>query len=200
MRSWGLKVFLQKKVTASLGAVAHPATAPEPPRNRHRTAVSRARSDLVQVGCVASYCAAMPRPRRYPRVCAEDRRRIIDAYKDGRDYAIVAQELGVRRTTAWSIVAKWQRTGEVTVRPRGGNRPEKIDNETRDLLLMVVEPDPTITLQRLNNLLRETWPDKPQVSNPTISRALHNCLISVKQTRNIQANRNSPGTKEKRHE
>ena len=75
----------------------------------------------------------------------------------------------------------------------------KVD-EMRDLLLMVIESDPTITLQRLNDLLRETWPDKPRVSNATISRALHNCLISVKQTRNIQANRNNVVTKEKRHE
>ena len=139
-------------------------------------------------------------PRRYKPVCAEDRRRIIDAYQDGRDYVAVAQELGVRRTTAWSVVAKWQRTGEATASPRGGNRPFKVDDEMRDLLLMVVDSDPTTTLQRLNDLLRETWPDKPRVSNATISRALHNCLVSIKQTRNIQADRNSPGTKDKRHE
>ena len=141
----------------------------------------------------------MPR-RRYKPVSAEDRRRIIDAYNAGRDYAAVAQELGVPRTTAWSVVAKWKRSGEVTASARGGNRPHKVDDETRDLLLMVIDSDPTITLQRLNNLLRETWPEKPRVSNSTISRALHNCLVSVKQTRNIPVNRNSPATKENRHE
>ena len=86
-------------------------------------------------------------PRRYQTVCAEDRRRIIDAYIDGRDYVAVAHGPGVRRTTAWSVIAKWQRTGEATARPRGGNRPFKVD-ESRDLLLMLVEADPTITLQR----------------------------------------------------
>ena len=139
-------------------------------------------------------------PHRYQLVRPEDHRRIIDAYQDGRDYVAVAQELGVRRTTAWSVVVKWQRTGEATARPRGGNRLPKVDNEMRDLLVMIIKSDPTITLQRLNNLLRETWPDKPRVSNTTISRALHNCLISIKQTRNIQADRNRPVTKDKRHE
>ena len=84
-------------------------------------------------------------PRRYQKVSPEDRSRIIDAYKDGRDYVAIAQQWRVQRTTAWSAVAKWQRTGEATARSRGGNRPRKVDNEMWDLFLMAMESDPTIT-------------------------------------------------------
>ena len=80
-------------------------------------------------------------PHRYQLVCPEDHRRIIDAYQDGRDYVAVAQELGVGRTTAWSVVVKWQRTGEATARPRGGNRLPKVDNEMRDLLVILASLD-----------------------------------------------------------
>ena len=89
-------------------------------------------------------CHSVSIPRRKKTVSSEDRRRIIDAYKDGKDYVAVANELGVRRITAWSVVAKWRRTGEVTARLRGGNRPFKLDDEMRDLVLMIIESDPTI--------------------------------------------------------
>ena len=56
----------------------------------------------------------------------------------------MANELGVCRTTAWSVVAiKWRRTGEVTARPRYGNRLFKLDDEMRDLLVMGIESNPT---------------------------------------------------------
>ena len=74
--------------------------------------------------------------------------------------------------------------GEATARPRGGKLPPHV--EMRDLLLMIVESDPTITVQCLNNLLRGTWPDRARVSNAIISRAQHNCLIAIKQMRNIR--------------
>lgn len=139
-------------------------------------------------------------PRRHHAVRAEDRQRIIDAYREGTDYVAVAQQLGVRRTTAWSVVAKWIRTGETTARRRGGNRPRKVDDEMVDFFVMMIESDPTITLKRLNDAVREIWPNKPHVSTATISRALHGSLITVKQIRNIPADRNTPATKEKRHE
>ncbi|KAF0287323.1 hypothetical protein FJT64_014245 [Amphibalanus amphitrite] len=50
----------------------------------------------------------------------------------------------------------------------------------------------------MNDMVRETWPEKPRVSTATISRALHGSLITVKQTRNIPVNRNSATTKQHR--
>ena len=136
-----------------------------------------------------SFCVKMP--RRHRTISAEDRQRIIQAYRDGNDYVSVARQLSVKRTTAWSIVAKWLRTGETEARRRGGNRPKKVDDEMLDFFLMLIDDDPTITLKRMNEAVRAAWPDKPRVSTASISRALHGSLITVKQTRNISANRNT---------
>ena len=133
-------------------------------------------------------------------VALQDRQRIIDAYRQGEDYVAVAHHLGVRRTTAWSVVAKWLRTEEVNARPRGGCRARKVDEEMLDFFIMMIEADPTITLKRLNDSVREVWPDKPRVSVSTINRALHGSLISVKQTRNIPVDRNTPTTKQQRRQ
>lgn len=130
----------------------------------------------------------------------EDRRRIIEAYQDGTDYTAVARQLNVPRTTAWSVVARWLRTGETTAGRRGGDRPRKVDDEMLDFYRLLIEDDPVITLKRMNQIVRSTWPHKPVVSVATISRALHGSLITVKQTRNIPVDRNSIRTKEKRHE
>ena len=137
-------------------------------------------------------------PRRHHTVCAADRERIIRAYQDGGDYVAVARQLSIRRTTAWSIVAKWIRTGETSASQRGGDRPRKVDDEMMDFYLMLIEDDPTVTLKKMNEAVRAAWPEKPHVSTATISRALHGSLVSIKQTRNIPATRNSPQTKERR--
>ena len=149
-----------------------------------------------QVNAVTSFCAKMP--RQYRAVCADDRERIIRAYRDGNDYVTVARQLGVKRTTAWSVVAKWVRTGDSAASPRGGNQPRKIDNDMIDFYLMLIDDDPTITLKRINEIVRASWPHKPRVSTSTISRALHGSLITTKQIRNIPADRNKPSTKESR--
>ena len=80
--------------------------------------------------------------RWYRPVCTENRCRIIEAFKNGTDYVAVARELGFRHTTAWSVFAKWQRTGETAARPIGGSRHFKVDDAMRDMLLMIIESDP----------------------------------------------------------
>ena len=57
-------------------------------------------------------------------------------------YVAVTRELGVRHTTACSVFAKWQKTGETATRPRGGSRHFKVDDAMRDMLLMIIESDP----------------------------------------------------------
>ncbi|KAF0311303.1 Gamma-aminobutyric acid receptor subunit beta-like [Amphibalanus amphitrite] len=50
--------------------------------------------------------------------------------------------LSAKRTTGWSIVAKWTRTGEFAARRRGGNRPRKLDDDMTDFYLMLIDDDP----------------------------------------------------------
>ena len=87
-----------------------------------------------QVNNFMFFYVKLPR-RRYSTVCTEDRERIVQAYRDGSDYVAVARRLCVRRTTAWSIVARWQNTGETATQRRRGNSPRKIDNEMLDFCL-----------------------------------------------------------------
>lgn len=133
-----------------------------------------------------------------PRVPAADRQRIVDTYNAGEDFIEAARILGVKRTTAYSIIYRYQRDGAAAAEQPSGGRPSKLDNESRDLLLMIVEDIPAITLRNLNRRFREIWPHKPVVSDSTIARCLDGLLISLKSCNDVPAARNSPATKEAR--
>ena len=136
----------------------------------------------------------MPPQRRYRRVSAADRERIITDFRDDRDYLACAERLGIPRSTAYSIVRRFQDTGNIGegIPPSAGGRPSKMDDEMRDFLVMLIEDLPTITLKEMNTLMRNTWPQKPHVTKSTIARALSGMLISVKLCNDVPANRNRP--------
>lgn len=133
--------------------------------------------------------------QRYRRPSFEEKQALIRAHEDGEDYYRVAEQLRIRRGTAWSIIARYMRTGTVASLPRGGPRSAKLDNESIDLLVMCIEENPQLTLGQMKAILRDTWPEKQQVSTSTISRALHGALISVKKVIPQPAERNSAEVK-----
>ena len=99
----------------------------------------------------------MPRVRgRYNQPSEAQRRAIINAHVAGEDYFEVAERLQVKRGTAWSIIALYLRTGEVSTRPRGGRTVNKLDNESIDLLVLCLEDNPQLTLKQLSRILQET--------------------------------------------
>ena len=142
----------------------------------------------------------MPGQRRgkYRQPSDEERRAIIDAHVAGDDYVAVAARLRIKRGTAWSIVARYLRTGEVVCEQRGGAQHHRLDDESKDLLVMCLEDSPQLTLRQLALILQQTWPDKPTVSTTTISRALHGECISMKKVVPQPAERNSERVKEER--
>ena len=146
--------------------------------------------------------AAMPRGRgqraKYRQPSEDERRAIIRAHLKGEDYVEVAGQLNIKRGTAWSIIAKYLRSSEATAKPRGGQVTEKLDQESRDLLVICIEENPQLTLKQLKVILEETWPHKPHVSTTTITRALHGCCITVKKVVPQPAERNSERIKEDR--
>ena len=77
-----------------------------------------------------SFCVKMP--RRHCSVSAQDRQRIIQAYRDGSDSTAEARRPSVKRTAAWSIVAKRIQTGEAEAGRKDGNRPRLVDDEILD--------------------------------------------------------------------
>ena len=52
----------------------------------------------------------------------------------GNDYIEVAARLQIKPGTAWSIFARYQRTGEVACKPRGGAQHHRLDDKSKDLL------------------------------------------------------------------
>lgn len=135
-------------------------------------------------------------PRR-TMVTDSDRKRLIDKFNENEDFLTTAQELGIKRTTAYSIISKYVKTGEIYSR-HGGGRYNKVDNEMIDFLLMLIEATPTITLRELNENLRTIFTNKPRCCDSTIARALEGELITLKKVHDVPAQRNSDETKEAR--
>ena len=79
-------------------------------------------------------------------------------------------------------------------------RHRKLDDESLDFLVMMIEAVPTITLKELNDTLQTTWPGKQPVSDSTVARALDGALITLKKCENIPQSRNSPAVKDARVE
>ena len=128
----------------------------------------------------------MPRTR----IALGDRQRIVDSFTNGEDFVALANHLGIRRTTAYSIVRCFQTTGRIETIQRGG-RSSLIDNETVDFIIMLIEDNPLYTLRSLVSEVREVFPTKPFFSVTTLSRALEVELISLKLVHDIPAERNS---------
>ncbi|KAG7162712.1 putative DDE superfamily endonuclease domain-containing protein 49 [Homarus americanus] len=121
-------------------------------------------------------------PRRHRITSATDRERIIEAYRAEQDFLVVAAALGVQRTTAYSIVRVYQRENRVEAAHAGG-RHKIIDNETLDLIVMLLEANPMMTLREIKEEVMDIFPTKPHFSEVTLSHYLEGELISLKMSR-----------------
>ena len=81
------------------------------------------------------------------RIPLEQRQRIVRAFEDdGEDYLFVADTLGVNRSTARSIVARYIREGRIEERPRGGRNKVRVDEEMRNCLSEIVDENSVCSL------------------------------------------------------
>ena len=100
-------------------------------------------------------------PVRYRRTSNEDRRRIIEAFEsENRDYLELADDLGIKRATARSIVATFLREGRQEKLARGGATHAKMDDDMRNRLQFVLERNPLMTLQQMKADLEAVMPHK----------------------------------------
>ena len=76
----------------------------------------------------------------------------------GDDYVEVAARLQIKRGTAWPIFARYQRTGEVVRRPRGGAQHHWLDDKSKDLLVMCLDDNLQLTLKHLALILQQSLP------------------------------------------
>ena len=138
----------------------------------------------------------MPRRNRIP---FEHRERIVRAFEDvNEDYLIVADTLGINRSTARSIVSRYVREGRIAERPRGGPNHVRVDNEMRDCLDEILNEYCLLTLTKLNRELRQRLPRKPRICDRTVARTLEGMLFRIKLARPVPADRNRPDVIQKR--
>ena len=112
---------------------------------------------------------------------------------------MVADTIGVNRSTARSIVARYVREGRIAERPRGGPNNVRVDNQMRDTLNDIVNENCQLTLAQINQELRQRLPAKPQIHDRTVARTLDGMLFRVKLSRPLPAERNRPDVIEKRY-
>ena len=138
-------------------------------------------------------------PRNYRRVSDIDRNRIIEKYESGEDFLTTARQLGINRTTAYQIIRRYQDQGEDQERViRTPGRKKKLSNEAIDFLVLLIDSTPTITIQEMNQTLRDIFIHEPHVCDSTITRALQCELITLKLCENVPENRNEEHVKEAR--
>ena len=104
----------------------------------------------------------------------------MQAYEDGEDFLSLAYTLGIKRTTAYSIVTCYVKEGRTDSLGHRGGRSCSIDDETIDFMVLLLEANPSLTLRELKETVRETWTNKPFFNEVTLSRALDGELISLK--------------------
>ena len=110
-------------------------------------------------------------PRRN-RILLEQRERIIRAFEDtNEDYLMVADTIGVNRSTARSIVARYIREGRIAERPRSANNV-RVDNKMKDCLNDILNNNCMLTLAQINQELRRRLPRKPRIHDRTVARTL----------------------------
>ena len=114
------------------------------------------------------------------------------------DYLVVANTLGVNRSTARGIVARYIREGRIQERPRGGRNNVRADEEMRDCLEEIINENCLLTLARINNELRRRLPIKPQIHDRTAARTLDGMLFRMKLAKPLHADRNRPDVMNKR--
>lgn len=124
------------------------------------------------------------------RISLEDKQRIITCYERHDDYFELADALSINRRSAYSIICRYIKDGQVS-RNRGGAHNTIVDEEMKDTAVSIVEDHPEYTIDQINTELRLRLPQKRHVCNNTISNALHCRLITLKLTRDPPEERNS---------
>ena len=106
------------------------------------------------------------------------------------DYLTVAATIGVNRSTARSIVARYLREGRIAERPRGGANHVRVDDEMRNCLNDILNENCLLTLAQINQELRQRLPRKPTIHDRTVARILEGMLYRVKLARPLPFERN----------
>ena len=98
----------------------------------------------------------------------------------------MADTLGVNRSTARGIVARYIREVRIRERPRSGRNNVRVDDEREE----IINENCVLTLSQINGELRQRFPAKPLIHDRTIARNLEGMLFRVKLVRPVPADKN----------
>ena len=130
------------------------------------------------------------------RILLEQHQRIIQAFEDvNEDYLMVAATIGVNRSMARSIIARYLWEGRITERPQGGTNHVWVDDEMKNCLDDILNKICLLTLAQINQELRQRVPRNPWLySNQNTWRY----IVSWEIGKPIPVERNHPYVLQKR--
>jgi len=135
------------------------------------------------------------------RISVEDKLRLVRAHRDLQDYQLLADQLGINRSTARTIVSTAMRQPDpenIINRPRGGARVVKVDDDMRLLIEDILSRNPAITLRSMNAEIRRRLPDKPQICDSHLGRVCQGMFFTMKKLEAAPFDRNREDIKEDR--
>ena len=133
------------------------------------------------------------------RISLQHLERVVRPFEDdNEDYLLVADTLGVNRSIARGIVARYIRTVRIAEGPHGGRNHVRVDDEKRDCLNDIVNENFLLTLDQINREFRLRLPAKPRIHNRTVARTLEGMLFRVKLVRPLPADRYRPDVIQRR--
>lgn len=142
----------------------------------------------------------MSRPTRQ-RISVEDKLRLVRAHRNLEDYQLLADQLGINRSTARSIVSTAMRQDDpelIVNKPRGGPRRIKVDDEMREVVEEILGGNPAITLRDLNAEVRRRLPHKPHITEAHLGRVCRGMFFTLKKLEAAPIDRNREDVKEER--
>ena len=116
------------------------------------------------------------------------------------DYLKMADTIGINRSTARGIIARYLRDNQINERLRDGRNNIKVDEELRDCTEIIVNKNCMLTLTAINAELRRRLPEKRITSDRTVGNHLDGMLYSLKRAYRRPTERNRSDVIECRHE
>ena len=136
-------------------------------------------------------------------ISVEDKKRLVRAHLSQQDYQLLADQLGIKRTTARKIVSNAMKQEDPTnfiSNPRGGAHHVKVDEEMREAIANIIGRNPAATLRTINEELQRELPDKPVVSYKYLSTICKGMFFTLKKLEAAPADRNKTEVKQARKE
>ena len=136
------------------------------------------------------------------KVTKEDKIRLIRAQRSFQDYQLLADQMGINRSTARTIISRAMELDEpenFIEKSRGGMRPPKVE-EMRLEVQNILERNSAVTIKNMNSELRRRHPQKPTISDSHLARVCHGMFYTLKKLETSPFDRNRQDVKEERRE